>query len=186
MDPLAQLQLLGRKQLAIQEGIDLLRGLQIDLSDTRSSADAWGATAVLANFTLIPLNVVINAFELKGAGSLYQRLVLHVYQNCAQSGTRLDGIEKVILSSLKKAIVDELRRKSLSDFVPGVNILIGLVEDSRAAWRSVKLVESGRHEISSRAADINRRIDVANRQLVQLGIKRANLFGRLQVHARTA
>ena len=182
----AQFQMLGRKQLAIQEGIDLLRNTQLDLSRARSAADAWGTVAVLANVTLIPLNVIVNAFELKGANSLYQSLVQQLYGKFAKSGTRLDGHAKAALSLLKTAIVDELKRKALTDYVPGVNILVGLAEDSLAAWQAIQLVDSGSREISARAADIERKIVAANQQLIQIGIKRADILSRLQVQARTA
>ena len=186
MNLAAKFQMLGSKQLAIQEGIDLLRSMQLDLSRTRSAADTWGTVAVLANVTLIPLNVIVNAFELKGANSLYQSLVRQLYGKFAKSGTRLDGHSKVALSLLKTAIVDELKRKALTDYIPGVNILVGLAEDSLAAWQAIQLVDSGVREMSARATDIEKKIVAANLQLTQLGIKRAEILSRLQVQARTA
>lgn len=186
MDLAAQFQMMGRKQLAIQEGIDLLRNIQLELSRTRTAADAWGTIAVMANVTLIPLNIIVTAFELKGANSLYQSLVRQLYGKFAKSGTRLDGHAKVALSLLKTAIVDELKRKALTDYVPGVNILVGLAEDSLAAWQAIQLVESGSREISARVADIERKVVAANQQLIQLGIKSADILSRLQVQTRTA
>ena len=186
MDLVSQFQMLGRKQLAIQDGIDLLRNIQVDLSHARSAADAWGTIAIMANVTLIPLNVIVNAFELKGANSLYQTLVRQLYGKFARSGTRLDGHAKAALSSLKQAIVDELKRKALTDYVPGVNILVGLAEDSLAAWQAIQLVDSGTREISARAADIERKVVAARHQLIQLGIKRADILSRLQTQTRTA
>jgi hypothetical protein len=167
-----------------QEGINLLRSLRVDLSRTRSAADFWGTVAVLANLTLIPLNCIVNAFELKDANSLYQALVRQLYGKYSKSGSRLDGNAKVALSLLKQAIVQELKRKALTDYVPGVNILVGLAEDSLAAWRAIQLVDSGASEIAAIAADVDRKIVSANHQLIQLGIKRAEILGRLQVNAQ--
>lgn len=186
MDLAHQFEMFGRKQLAIQEGIDLLRNLQFDLSRTRSAADVWGTVAVLANVTIIPLNIIVNAFELKAANSLYQILVRELYGKYAKSGTRLDGHAKVVLLAVKQAIVAELKRKALTDYVPGVNIVVGLAEDSLAALQAIQLVESGSREMSARASDIERKIIAANGQLIQIGIKRAEILARLQIQARTA
>ena len=186
MDLTMQFQILGRKQLAIQEGIDLLLSLRFDLSRTRTAADAWGTVAILANVTLIPLNIIVNAFELKGASSLYQILVQQLYGKFAKSGTRLDGNAKIVLSLIKQAITDELKRKALAQYIPGVNIIIGLAEDSMAAWQTIQLVESGAREITARAIDIDRKIIAANHQLIQLGIKRAEILSRFEVNVRTA
>ena len=181
-----QFEMLGTKQLAIQEGIDLLRGIQPELSRAKAAADAWGTVAVVANVTLIPLNVIVNAFELKGASSLYQRLVRTLYGKFSKSGTRVDGHAKVALSLLKQAITEELKRKALTNYIPGVNILVGLAEDSLAAWQAIQLVDSGNREIAARAGDLEKKIAAANHQLVLLGIKRAEILDRLRVHARTA
>lgn len=180
-----QFEMLGRKQLAIQEGIDLLNQIRVELSRTRASAEVWGMTAVLANVTIIPLNIIVNAFELKAANTAYQFLVRQLYGKFGKSGTRLNGHTKVALSLLKQAIMEELKRKALTEFVPGVNILVGLAEDSVAAWQAIQLVESGRHEISSRARALDTKILIANHQLVALGVKRAELLSRLQTFART-
>ncbi|WP_024297127.1 hypothetical protein [Methylomicrobium lacus] len=186
MNLVQQFEMLGRKQLAIQEGIDLLRQIQIDLSRARAAADAWGVAAVMSNVTLIPLNIIVNAFELKAANTAYQVLVRQLYGKFGKSGTRLDGQAKTALSLLKQAITEELKRKAMTEFVPGVNILIGLAEDSMAAWQAIQLVDSGSREISIRANDLERKIVIANQQLMQLGIKRADILGRMQVYGRTA
>lgn len=181
-----QFDLLGRKQLAVQEGIQMLGGIQRELAQTRASADAWGLTAVLANATLIPLNVIVNAFELKTANTAYQILVRQLYGKFGQSGTRLDGHAKTALAVLRQAIVGELKRKALADQVPGVNILIGLAEDSIAAWQTAQRVQSGQQEMTALAVNLERTVLAAQRQLQRMGIERAQLLSRLQLHARTA
>ncbi|MGM9480331.1 hypothetical protein ACS5PN_03965 [Roseateles sp. NT4] len=182
-----QFAMLGRKQLAIQEGIALLQSAQMDLASARASASAWGIVGVMANVTLIPLNVIVNSFELKGASSLYQVVVHELYGKFAKSGTRLeDGHVKTMLSLLKQGIVAELKRKAMTDYIPGVNILVGLAEDSYAAWQAAALVESGNREIAALAVDLDRKIRAASQQLIQLGIKRAEILDRLQIAARTA
>ena len=79
MDLVRQFEILGSKQLAIQEGMDLLRQIQQELVRNKTAADVWGFTAVMANLTIIPLNIIVNAFELKAANSAYQSLVKFLY-----------------------------------------------------------------------------------------------------------
>lgn len=186
MDMVTQFQMLGRKQLAIQEGIELLRQLQVELSRTRATADVWGRVAILANVTLIPLNVIVNAFELKAASSVYQILVQQLYGKVAKSGTRLDGHGKVVLAALKEAIVGELKRKALTQYIPGVNILVGLTEDSLAVWQTIQQVQSGGREMSAQAMQVELKIIAANQQLVQIGVKRAEIVDRGNIYGRTA
>src|SRR3954454_16434092 len=80
MNLMQKFEALGRKQLALQEGIQLLQDAQFDLRKARGAADAWGITAVMANVTLVPLNCIVNAFELKAANSAYQAMVHALYK----------------------------------------------------------------------------------------------------------
>jgi hypothetical protein len=183
---LRQFQTLQNKQLALQEGVALLEQARRELQQSRAVANAWGLTAVLANATLIPLNCIVNAFELKSANTAYQLLVRTLYDKFARSGTRLEGPAKNALSMLKKAIVDELKRKALTDLVPGVNILVGLVEDSAALMQVTMVVDAGGRENASLAADIDRRLADFSRRLAQLGIEHAELITRVQRVSRIA
>lgn len=186
MDLWQQFEVLGRKQLAVQEGIDLLRQAQLELARTRSSADAWGQVAILSNVVLIPLNCIVNAFELKAANSAYQLLVRAMYDKVAKSGTRLDRNAKSALALLKQAIVDQLKRKALTDYVPGVNILVGLAEDSLALWQSMATVDTGMREIHAISAQVDMKISAAVRELMRLGNQRAQVLARMDVISRTA
>lgn len=181
-----QFELLGRKQLAIQEGILLLQEAQTELARARAAADAWGVTAILANATLIPLNIIVNAFELKSVNSLYQALIRELYGQFAKSGTRLDGHSKMALALLKKGVIEELKRKARTDLIPGVNILVGLAEDSLAAWQAIQLTNAGRQEGAALTVAVEQKIAAAQRHLVQIGIRRAELLGVLQTYSRTA
>jgi hypothetical protein len=179
-------QTLARKQIAVQEGIELLRQAQQEFGRHRASADAWGATAVVANVALIPLNVIVNAFELKAAQNAYQFLVQQVYGKLAKSGTRSEGHAKTALALLKQAIVGELKRQALTQYVPGVNILVGLAEDTLAAWQAIQRVEGGSREFAQQAAALDRVINAAIQQMLKIGVQRAELLARMQLQARTA
>jgi hypothetical protein len=186
MDLRAQFQLLGRKQLAAQEGVLLLQELRRELRRDRALADAWGLTAILANATLVPLNILVNAAELGAAKSLYEALVRELYRKLSASGTRTEGQAKVMFASLKQFVTQELKRKGAAHYVPGANILIGLAEDSLALLQAVEKVDSGQRELRAVTADMDRRIHQAELKLMQLGIDRASVLEKLQRLSRTA
>jgi len=181
-----QFSILGQKQLAILDGVDLLRQAQLDLSRARASASTWGTIAVMANVTLIPLNCIVNGLELKAANTVYQVVVRQLYEKFAKSGTRAEGNVKTGLSLLKQAIVQELKRKAMTDMVPGVNVLVGLAEDSLAAWQAMQQVDAGNREINTQAIRLQTTISAATSQLLQIGVKRAEMLARMQLVSRTA
>lgn len=181
-----QFAILGKKQLAVHEGIVLLREAQADLARSSKLAEVWGTIGVFANITLIPLNVIVNSYDLKGVNGLYQTLVRALYAEFAKSGSRGDGHIMMVLAALKKAIIQELTRQAKTDLIPGVNILIGLAEDAMVAWQTVQMTQAGSSERVALSRAIEQKITLANRQLMQMGIERAEVLGRLQLRARTA
>jgi hypothetical protein len=192
MNPAHHFEVLGRKQLAIQEGIGLLEQAQLDLARARAGADKWGAVAIMANVTIIPLNCILNAYglALPRADSIYQRvkqaLARKAYDKFAASGSRTDGALAQGLSALKEIVTDELKRKAKTNLVPSANILIGLAEDSLAAWQAIQLVDGGSHEMTTLSLAIERKIRAANQHLLRLGIERADLLQLMQRRAHTA
>jgi hypothetical protein len=179
MDASQQFRILGQKQLAIQEGINLLQQNRAELVRNMGSAQAWGATAALANVALIPLNCIMNAFQVKSATSLYQHVVQELYKKFSASGSRTQGNTKVVLSSLKKVIVEELKRKGLTQYVPGVNILVGLSEDALAAFDVLHMTTRGNAEMRGLLVQIDRKIDQATKELLQIGIRRAEMLSTI-------
>jgi hypothetical protein len=181
-----QFELLGRKQLRAEEGLRMLTQIQVELTRDAAAAKAWGLTAALANVTLIPLNVIVNALDLKAAQTAYQVLVRQLYTQYAQSGTRAHGPAQAALGALKTAIVSELKRKGLASQIPGVNILVGLAEDSLAALQVAQAVQAGGKEMAALGNDLARKIARARTQMLQLGVQRAQVLDRLQTLNRTA
>jgi hypothetical protein len=176
---------LGRRQLAIQEGVALLQQARGELRTNVAAANVAGMVAVLSNVALIPLNCIVNAFELKKAQTAYHAAVRFLYDKFAKSGTRADGHAKTVLEALKSAIAAELRAKGMAELVPGVNILVGLAEDSIAAFQTVTMVSGGQNEMSRLQAELDRRISLATRELLAIGVRRAELLDRLSQRART-
>jgi len=186
MDPLQRFVILGSKQLILKEGVELLNQNKLELQRTTSSANLWGIVAIMANVTIIPLNIIVNTFELKAANSLYQLLVHTLYSQYGKSGARIDGVGKGILSALKKVINEELKKKALTEFVPGVNIMVGFVEDSLAAWQIVQKFSDGSQEIMGISRDLERKITILNDQIEQIGIRRAELLDQARRQMYTA
>lgn len=186
MSLLRQYQTLQSKQLALSEGLQLLQQTRSELQQNLATAEAWGHTAVLASITLIPLNCIVNALELKGANTAYRILVKAVYDKFARSGTRLEGPAKTALSTLKKVITDELKRKALTDLTPGVSILVGLAEDSLAMMQAVTAVEAGTRETAALAARINRQLTNTTRKLEKLSIEHARFLTHVERLSRMA
>lgn len=187
MDLARRFDVLGRKQFIMQEGISMLRETQLELARARASADLWGLIGVTANAVLVPLNVIVNSCQLGSAKTAYQMLVRQMYGQFGKSGTRIEnGRAKKGLSLVKRAIVEELGRKGLSHMIPGVNIIVGLAEDSLALWETARTVESGRNEMNARAMQLERQISAIQRQLTRIGIELNDVLERGQALSRTA
>jgi hypothetical protein len=186
MNPAREYQSLGRKQVALQEGIQLMREAQRELQQARAKQDAWGVVAVVADATLIPLNCIVNALNLGTAKSVYQTLVRALYDKVGKSGARLDGHAKTALSLLRQAITEEIKRKGLTQYVPGVNILIGLSQDSLTAWQTMQTVSGGGRETDALARAAERQIAAAQRELMAIGVRRANLLDDAKARGRIA
>ena len=186
----SQFLILDRKHIALKEGIRMLEETRIELVGSQDSMQFWGRTAIISNTILIPLNVIVNSLELKQANTLlkalYQELAKVIYEKFAGSGTRVDGKMKSILANLKKAIVEELKRKGLREYIPGANIILGLAEDSVALYQSMDMVNKGAGEASHQNFMIDKQVTRMKRELLKLGIERAELLRRAAIHSRIA
>lgn len=186
MDLYTQFEMLGRKQMAFNEGIQMMQQLQRDFQVTNNQAKAWGITAVLANAVLIPLNCIVNAFELGAAANLYQTLAKELYKSFGQSGSRTTGVSKQALAILQKSIVESLTKSGLTQYVPGVNILAGLAQDSIALIQAMETVGQG--SVERRRLDTigQQKINEMTRKLSEIGIIRSQLLQQMQNISRTA
>jgi hypothetical protein len=186
MNLMHQFQHLGRQQIGLQDAISMLHRIRAELHRDLAHADAWAVVGVMSNVTLIPLNAIINAFELGAAKSLYETAAREFYNKAAKSGTRSEGHLKTVLSSLKSALVEVLKKKGATQFVPGVNILVGLAEDSLATWQAIERREGGLAEGRQLAIRLDRQISTAIQELQRLGMQRAELLSRMDIRSRTA
>ncbi|MNF02752.1 hypothetical protein D3C80_2019490 [compost metagenome] len=81
---------------------------------------------------------------------------------------------------VKQAITAELKYKALTEYIPGVNILVGLAEDSVAAWQMVALADTSSKELQALMASIDRKIASANQQLRKLGVDHNDILESVQ------
>jgi len=175
------------QQLAVGAGLDAMREARVQLQKDIASGQFWGGVAIFTNAVLIPLNVVVNAFEVGAAASLYQALAKEAYSQFSKSGTRIDNSKvKTGLKVLKKALVDTLASKGLKHYIPGVNILVGLGEDSFALFETASTVKEGSQEMRQILRQVDAKIAEANGQFLKLGIELDRLLTELQRRARTA
>jgi hypothetical protein len=177
---------LGNDQLLANDALDLLVQTQLEFNRARAGADFWALVAILSNAVLIPMNAIINTFKLKGAKTLYRRLVLALYSEFAQSGSRTSGTTASALSMLKNAVVEEMRLQRMEDYIPVVNILIGVAEDSLALWQTIKLIEADSGGNSARAARLENEIAAWKEEIRRIGIRKAEILNQLQNLEHTA
>lgn len=187
MSLIQQYQLLAKKQMGIQEGIEHMKQVQIDLNREIMYANIWGLTAIAANATLIPVNIIVNGVGLKEANSLYQAFVRHLYVESAGSGTRSeDSWAKAILGKIKEFVIKDLSQKGLKNYIPGVSVLFGLAQDTLVLWQTLQTVGSGTREMNLIARDLNLKIAASNREFMRLGIERALIHDRIKEFSKTA
>jgi hypothetical protein len=167
------------RQLIISEGIMDLEEIQKDLNSNVSSAQFWGNLAVVMHAALIPLNVIVNAFEVKAATSIYQTLVKNVYAKFAASGSKTQGPSKAVLDILKKTVTDHLKSQGLKEYIPGVNILVGFAQDSIALYQVSMEVKNGSSEQDNLTRKMNNSIEKAKKELMKLGVERAYMHQQM-------
>ena len=64
MDPATRFWQIGQRQLALQEGLDLLRQAELELLRDMAGADRWAFVALAAHACQVPLNVVVGGLQL--------------------------------------------------------------------------------------------------------------------------
>lgn len=142
---------IGKKAAAFSEGIQNLERVQQELNSNVSSATAWGLTAVMANLTLVPLNAVVNSLPAPKSKTLVQSLATWLYGQYGKSGTRIDDAAAKKTSDavgkVRDIITMELKSAKLVEYIPGVNIIAGAIQDSLAAWKTTEMFDAGQKEM---------------------------------------
>ncbi|MDE2083025.1 MAG: hypothetical protein KGI90_16890 [Burkholderiales bacterium] len=190
MNPAHRFTMLGRQQLSLQEGIQLLGQIQRELGSHATAARAWGSVALMAQASLVPLNIIVNSLPLSPAKTAFD-LFTHVLRACTtgDAAWRGDGRGATVpwaFEAAKRAIEHELKKKGAADLVPGAGILLGLAEDSMALVESAQAVSEGSSEMRRLARQMQQRIDAMRRKLTALGTERAQAADLLLLRQRTA
>lgn len=173
------------KQYSASEAVDSLRQIERELLLNRNWAKTWGQVAVISHALLVPLNVIVNAFEAKPVASLYQTFVKELYADVSMRRRR-PGRTTFANIVLERGVIGHLQLKGLHDYIPGVNIVFGLVEDSVALVNAAIETEEGNREIAAIAFRLRLSIGRAQAELNNIGIRRAQVQDRLARAARTA
>jgi hypothetical protein len=182
-----QFRRLGRRQAAVKDGIDILREARAQLANDATAANWWSSIDLFANAALLPLNIIINAFEAKAALTIYQKVVEEFYKQFSQSGGRIDdALIKEGLGSLKRAVVDHLRQKGLTKYVPGVNILVGVAEDATALFESARRHADGSNEMRTLMRQLDAKYAAAYSEFLKIGIEMDRLLTEIDRRNRTA
>lgn len=180
-------QKLSQRQKAVREGMMAMQAARIELKKDMAAGQMWGTLAVLANAAMLPLNIVINAFDAKAAVSIYKKVVEQLYAKLSKSGTRIDNrLAKEGLGLIKKAVVEELTRKGLTRYVPGVNIIVGMAEDSVAFMETATMVSTGDREMRRLLDQIDAKIAAAQREFGNIGVEMERLLAKMDTIRRTA
>jgi len=183
----ARYDVLATRQLIVAEGIKDMEEIERTLFSDIGSAQAWGNLAVMMQASLIPLNVIINAFQVKKATSIYQSIVKELYSQFAASGARTSKPSKEIFKALGRVITDHLKSQSLTEYIPGVNILLGFAQDSIAFYNVAVEVGNNSTEQNSLKNSMRRQMEKAKKELLKLGTERAIIHERLtEVYRTTA
>ena len=152
----------------------------------QAAANVFGNIALAAQATILPLNIIINAFPGAGkANSIYEKFARVLYERFGASGTRVEGTTADILGELKRVLEAELTRKKMLDYVPGVKIFTGLAEDGMALMQTVEMMEretTGMRELGNR---LQRDIQKYRLDLARLSQQQIQLLERAEIRAHT-
>jgi len=162
---------IAKKINAFQGGVQDLEKVRQELNVNVDAANAWGVTAVMANLVILPLNIVVNALEAPKAKTIAQRAAAWAYSKYGKSGTRTSGDPKEasdLVGQFRDVINAELKKEKLVEYIPGVNIIVGAIQDSIAAWQTVDMVNSGSAELKKLQQSVQSNIAKMKKSLQDL------------------
>jgi hypothetical protein len=190
MNPAHRFAQLGRQQLSMQEGIEMLQQIQRELGQDTAAADAWGFVAVMAQACAVPANIIVNSLPgspaKKALDVFNHALRLYATSSAAQRRDWKGAGLPWAFEAVKQAVQHEMTKAGAKDLVPGVSILLGLAEDGLALIEAGQMVSDGSAEMRGLARRMQQRIADAQRRLMALGLERARAHDALQVWTRTA
>lgn len=175
------------REHAAKEALELLDQIEKDLEDSSGRARLWGQLAIFCHAMLVPLNCIVNAFQLGKARTAYQIAVRLIYDQFAKSGKQTESkAAKAILESFREAITAELKRRGLADQVPGVNILVGFALDAIALLEVADKYQKGSAEVSGQLQSLRNQMRAARSVLGKLGVERGHLLEAAAQRGRIA
>lgn len=187
MDQWQRYQILIRKKVAAREGIEMARQNLAEFERNQGMANVFGNIALAAQATILPLNIIINAFPAAGkAKSVYERFARGIYERFGASGTRVEGGGADALGELKRVLEAEFTRAKMLEMVPVVKIFTGLAEDGMALMQTAEMVGRGSIEARDSRNRLQRAIQQYRQDLARLSQQQINLLQSAETRARTA
>ncbi|HKK18751.1 MAG TPA: hypothetical protein VJ952_08730 [Opitutales bacterium] len=186
MDQWQRYQVLSKHVVTAREGLAMARQNLSEFERNQSISSVMGNIALAAQATILPLNIIINAFPGAGkAKSIYEKFARVLYERFGASGTRVEGKTADLLGELKRVLEAELTRKKMVDYVPVVRIFTGLAEDGMLLMQTAEMMEresTGTRELRNR---LQRDIQKYRLDLARLSQQRIQLLERAEIRAHT-
>ncbi|GEM_PF-2430660 len=186
MDQWQRYQILIRKKVAVREGIEMARQNLAEFERNQATANVFGTIALAAQATILPLNIIINAFPAAGkAKSVYERFARGIYEQFGASGTRVEGNTADLLGELKRVLEAELTRKKMHDMVPVVKIFTGLAEDGMALMQTAQMIERESAGMPQLRNQLETQVRKFRLDLARLGQQQIQLLEQAKTRAHT-
>ena len=184
-DDYSKYKMLSQKQMLQGDLVATLEEINNQLANDLHSGRAWGEVAVVSLAVLVPLNAILNAFEMKAPASMFEMFVKKAYEKFGKSGAHTEGNAKKALDAAQGIAVSFLKVKS-KEMIPVVNILFGLAQDSVAFYQAASNLQLADSEGKEYASNIQSQIFRAKNEILKSGIKMNVLLERTTLKSHTA
>lgn len=189
MDLKRQEEKLRLRQIALNEGLHLMKLNRAELTRNIDSANKWGAIAIISDVILIPLNIIVNsisptnpAYLIKDAFDYYDKL--KSLSNGEINLSRADTVSLAI-DKLEDYLKRELTKRGATSHIPGVRILAGLSKDAVGLIDKVVSIQEGGRELPQLLKMFDRNLEETIRKIEQAGIERALVHDLIDKQNRT-
>src|SRR6056297_495641 len=186
MDQWQRYQVLSKHVVTAREGLAMARQNLSEFERNQSISSVMGNIALAAQATILPLNIIINAFPGAGkAKSIYERFARGIYEQFGASGTRVEGNTADLLGELKRVLEAELTRKKMVDYVPVVRIFTGLAEDGMLLMQTAEMIERESAGMPQLRNQLETQVRKFRLDLARLGQQQIQLLEQAKTRAHT-
>ncbi|MCM8738868.1 hypothetical protein M5E06_32805 [Azospirillum sp. A1-3] len=146
----------------------LLEHIAADLEGDLSEERLLEVRGVFALACLLPANIIMNAITpgLKLATGSFAFLVKQVYDKLAKSGTHYSGSEKTAIEIAKNAAIDALKSSNKSEFIPAVNVFVGMYYDTMSIIEFQRNAQDTRNQTIEAQRQLRWQVSKLNREIM--------------------